>query len=201
MLAQSHRVSITVTLLLMSQMVPNPLAAQESADSENTVAPQEPRVESSVFFGAGQYQLAIPEAWQQREPRSPMIAHEFAVKSDNPGQPNGRVTMMTAGGSVEANLQRWIDQFSSGEPQQEVLEVGDTKIHRLSIEGTYQSRPRGPVGPAVAEPNYRMLAAIIETPDHGNFFIKFYGPRELVTAAAPSFDECLASVQRVDDLP
>ncbi len=41
---------------------------------------------------------------------------------------------------------------------------------------------RGPVAPAVERPNYRMLAAIIETGGAGNYFLKFYGPEKTVAA-------------------
>ena len=47
----------------------------------------------------------------------------------------------------------------------------------VDLSGTYMDRP-GPMAPGVERPNYRMLAAIIETTQNGNHFIKFYGPQQ-----------------------
>jgi gluconolactonase len=60
----------------------------------------------------------------------------------------------------------------------------------VDIPGTYKDSPGGPFagGAAVDRPDYRMLAAIVETPDRrGNHFLKFYGPAKTVAAHADGF--------------
>jgi hypothetical protein len=49
--------------------------------------------------------------------------------------------------------------------------------------------PGGPFagGKVIDRPDYRMLAAIIETPDAGSHFIKFYGPATTVAKEADGF--------------
>ena len=42
-------------------------------------------------------------------------------------------------------------------------------------------------------PNYRMLAAIVVTPE-ANFFIKYYGPRKTVTGNEKPFKEMVDSL-------
>ena len=144
-------------------------------------------VEQAIAIGQGRFQLTIPEVWKRQEPRSTMIAHEFAFESGDAQLRNGRITMMNAGGSVEANLERWEGQFEGGTAERQSFEIAGTRVHTLSLKGTYQDRPRGPFGPSVAQANYRMLAAIIETPGQGSFF---------VTKGEPSFQQCLKSLKR-----
>ena len=78
-------------------------------------------------------------------------------------------------------------------------EVADCKIHQLSAKGTFQDRPKGPFGPTVDREQYRMLAAIIETPEHGNFFVKAYGPQDLMDRAEPAFAAMLQSLQHMNE--
>jgi hypothetical protein len=42
-------------------------------------------------------------------------------------------------------------------------------------------------GKGVDRPDYRMLAAIVEAPDRGSHFLKFYGPAATVAAHADGF--------------
>ena len=53
--------------------------------------------------------------------------------------------------------------------------------------------PGGPFagGQSIDRQNYRMMAAIIETPDKGNYFIKFYGPATTVEASADGFQKMI----------
>ncbi|MEM8679145.1 MAG: hypothetical protein AAGF97_07325 [Planctomycetota bacterium] len=157
-----------------------------------SVSAQQPE---TITFADGAYSLEIPTAWVAQPPRSPIIQYEFKIPADD--GPDGRVTMMGAGGSIKANLDRWIGQFEGGEHTVKVEEVADSKVHQLDATGVFQDRPRGPFNPPVPRDGYRMLAAIIETPNHGNFFVKVYGPSSLIEGAEPAFAELIQSLQHV----
>ena len=43
--------------------------------------------------------------------------------------------------------------------------------------------------------NYRMLAAIVQTKDSGNYFLKFYGPKATVTENEKAFRDVVDSLQ------
>ena len=59
----------------------------------------------------------------------------------------------------------------------------------VDVSGTYKDMPGGPFagGKTIERPDYRMLAAIIETAESGSFFLKFYGPAATVATEADGF--------------
>ncbi|MDF1544756.1 MAG: membrane lipoprotein lipid attachment site-containing protein [bacterium] len=87
------------------------------------------------------------------------------------------------GGSVESNLERWINQTAmpdgrdphTGAIQYE-LEVDGMKVHMLSIFGFYEVSMGGPMSRQKEnKENYRLVGAIVEAPQ-GNVFFKLTGP-------------------------
>ena len=124
-----------------------------------------------------------------------MIETEFAIppaKGDAPG----RMTVMGAGGSIEANIERWIGQFSQPDgsatkdkASTKKLKVAGCDVTLVDIAGTFKDMPGGPFagGQAVDRPDHRMLAAIVETPGRGNYFLKFTGPAGTVAGEADAF--------------
>jgi hypothetical protein len=105
------------------------------------------------------------------------------------------------GGSVEANLDRWIGQFlqADGEPSKSAAKIDKRIIHgwpvtTVDVSGAYT----GMGGPksqsdALAMPGYRMLAAIVEGPQ-GSVFFKCAGPAKTIAANQAAFDKMLASL-------
>jgi len=155
--------------------------------------PRGPAVEPSRTVGlSGGLKLKAPEAWLPKSPTSSIIQSELAVPAVEGDDADGRVTVMAAGGSVEANVDRWIGQFTQPDGSDtkqiakvETIEVAGLPVHLVDISGTYRDA-RGMMGPVVERPGYRMLAAIIETPE-ANWFVKFYGPEKTVTKSAEAF--------------
>jgi len=147
---------------------------------------------TDIQAAEGQLTLSVPGDWARKQPTVNMIEHEYAAPAAEAGQADGRLTMMLAGGSLDANIQRWVGQFSAGkdgkkpEAKRESLKAGEQKVEWVDIEGTYQDR-RGPLAPAVARDNYRMLGAIVETKGGGLFFLKFYGPKATMDKHAAAF--------------
>jgi hypothetical protein len=100
---------------------------------------------------------------------------------------------MGAGGGVEANVERWYGQFTQpdGGSTRERAKVTKKKlaghdVHLVDISGTYRDQ-RGPMAPAVERPNYRMLAAIVETDTLGTYYIKLYGPKQTIADNEKAF--------------
>ena len=146
-------------------------------------------------IAAGSLSLEAPEGFEQVQPKSGMIEAEFAVPSEG-DLPAGRMTVMGAGGSIEANIDRWYGQFAQPDgaatkdkATTKKLDLAGCKVTLVDIPGTYKDSPGGPFagGRTVERPDYRMLAAIVETPDRGNYFLKFYGPAKTVAAHAAGF--------------
>ena len=145
----------------------------------------------------GEIKVSAPEAWKPVQPRSGMIQAEFALPKAEGDENDGRLTVMTAGGTVDANVQRWRGQFEELEDKPtEEIDVSGTKVTLVDLAGTYNER-RGMMGPVTKRSGYRMLAAIIPTPE-GLLFAKGYGPKATMAMYADdfrSFVETLASPQ------
>jgi hypothetical protein len=149
----------------------------------------------------GSLALEVPAGFEKVRPTSGMVETEFKIPSQGQGAdgqplPAGRMTVMGAGGSIQANIDRWCGQFAQpdgGDTKQKVttkaFKVAGCNVTIVDIPGTYLDKPGGPFsgGPTVSRPDYRMLAGIVETPEAGSYFLKFYGPAATVERHAEGF--------------
>jgi hypothetical protein len=139
--------------------------------------------------------LAAPANWESTSPGSPIIAAEFVLPRSEGDDADGRLTISTAGGSVEANIDRWKGQFDP-QPQnasQEEIDVAGLKVTVVDYSGDFNDQ-RGPFAPPVKRNGYRMIAAII--PDNGQLhFIKATGPQKTIAASADAIHAFIRSAR------
>ncbi|MFM7844409.1 MAG: hypothetical protein ACKOBW_10100 [Planctomycetota bacterium] len=154
-----------------------------------------------VQLADGKLVVTAPGSWVRKQPKSRIIEHEFAIPPAEGDKQEGRFTVMGAGGGVEANIERWVGQFTQPDggatkdkTKIQKLKVGGVDVHYVDISGTYKDQP-GPVAPAVMRENYRMLAAIIVTEKQGMHFLKFYGPKATVAGQEKAFQEMVNSLK------
>jgi hypothetical protein len=209
-----------ITLVAFIESLPQSASAEDKTPNP---------ANHQIDLAEGKILLTAPKSWVRTQPRVRFIDHEFAVpatkeeaakinppKAETPADTpkedapqaevvDGRVTVMGAGGAVDANIERWIGQFSQADgsetknlvPEAErKTTIAGLEILRVDLSGTYHDSPRplDPTVKAVDRENYRMLAAIIVTPKLGNYFIKFYGPRVLVDDHAVEFKKMIAGL-------
>ncbi|MDX1962915.1 MAG: gluconolactonase [Pirellulales bacterium] len=160
----------------------------------------------TIALADGQLALVAPADWVRKKPKSNIIEHEFAQPAAEGETIDGRITIMGAGGEVQANIDRWINQFQQpdGSATKEKAKVekktiAEMEVHVVDISGTYMDSPAGPFagGKTVPREDYRMLGAIIIAPKLGNYFIKFYGPAKTVAAGEPGFAKMLETLKVV----
>jgi hypothetical protein len=102
---------------------------------------------------------------------------------------------MGAGGGVKANIDRWKGQFTNlATDKTEEKKVAGQEVHIVDLAGTFRDQ-RGPFAPAEIKEDYRMLGAIIVTEKHGDYFIKFYGPKKTITENEKKFHEMVDSLK------
>ncbi len=139
--------------------------------------------------------LEAPASWKRVQPKSGIVETEFSIPSAG-DLPPGRMTVMGAGGSVQANVDRWYSQFTqpdgSDTKQKAVtktIKIAGCTVTMVDVSGTFKDAPGGPFagGKTIDRPDYRMLAAIVETPGSGSQFLKFYGPAATVAQEADGF--------------
>ena len=146
--------------------------------------------------------MTPPTIWQKKAPRSRLVEHEFSIPSDMEEVADVRITIMQAGGGVEANIERWIGQFSQPDgtatkarAKRQQRKIAEQEVYVVDISGSYKDQPQGPFGPSVDRSDYRMLAAILKT-EGGNFFIKMYGHQDLIAKSEAAFGEFLESLKK-----
>lgn len=98
-------------------------------------------------------------------------------------------------GDVETNVGEWYKQFD-GEPKtvekRETFKAGALDVTWVEWPGTYKV-PMGPAGPGGKAPmqmikkDYRLIGAVVQTPDRGNWFFRMVGPDDTVEAARSAF--------------
>ena len=151
-----------------------------------------------ISLAGGKISLAAPVAWEKKKPRSRIVQYEFAAPVAKGDKIAGRITVMGAGGSVDANVQRWMGQFTQPDGKSTKDRTKVTKktivggqLHVVDITGTFLDKTGGPFapGPTVKRDNYRMLGAIIVTPKLGQYFVKMYGPKATIDAQAKAFQK------------
>jgi hypothetical protein len=143
----------------------------------------------------GSFSLAAPANWKRVPPKSRIVETEFEIPGAGDAAA-GRMTVMGAGGTVEANIDRWVGQFSQPDGSDtkdktttKTLKVAGCTVTLVDIPGTYKDMPGGPFagGKTIERPDYRMLAAIIESPEAGSYFLKLYGPAATIAQHADGF--------------
>lgn len=176
---------------------------EEAKDAESGEKPAAEEAKPTPIAGAA-LQMLVPAGWKTVAPASSMIELECSIPGEKEEDTPGRMTGMLAGGSVEQNVERWYGQFQQPDGTEtkdvaklEEAEVAGLKIHTVDISGTYLDG-MGPMSPKVERENYRMLASIIEMEDGGSYFIKFYGPKDLVEKQAEAFKAMIQSIRPVD---
>jgi hypothetical protein len=152
----------------------------------------------------GKLAFTAPKGWTKKQPRTRIIEVEFEISAAKGDENPGRFTMMGAGGDVQANIDRWFGQFeqpggadSKEKAKVEKLTVAGKTVHYVDLAGTYKDSPSGPFagGKTIKRENYRMLAAIVETKEAGNYFLKFYGPKATVAENEMAFKGMLESLK------
>lgn len=156
-----------------------------------------------ITLAEGKIVLEAPKTWVRKQPKTRIIEHEFAVPAGGDSKEEGRFTVMGAGGGIEANIARWQGQFTQSDgsttadkTKTQKLQVNGNEVHYVDISGDYKDSA-GPFNPApaVTRPNYRMLAAIVVNEKLGQYFLKFYGPKDLVTANEKAFQDMVNSLK------
>lgn len=151
---------------------------------------------SAFADSAGGISWTAPAAWKADAPR-PMRAATYlapAAKGDAEGAECGVFYFGEGqGGSVDANIDRWVGQFEGARaPVRKKEKLGAFDVTTVEVEGTYAGSTGGLMGPRTPKPGFKLLGAIVEGPK-GNVFFKLTGPVKTVEASRAEFFKMLKS--------
>ncbi|MFO0916574.1 MAG: hypothetical protein U0795_26700 [Pirellulales bacterium] len=173
--------------------VPGREAVAEEAGAGAAVAEES----TELKLAGGQWTLQVPKEWEVGRPRVTMVEHEVKVPRAEGDSADGRMTMMAAGGSIQANIDRWVAQFKNPQgPKVDKIKVGDAEVQVVELSGTFLERAGGPVTPPTDRPNYRLLGAIIPLGDNGNYFLKLTGPDKTIADNAAAFRKAVEGLKK-----
>ena len=97
-----------------------------------------------------------------------------------------------AGGNVQANIERWVRQFSrtSSPAEVQTLTASSGPVTRVKIRGSLNGGTPG--GPAKEIPDALLLGAILET-DEGTIVVKLAGPNSALAAEEKTFSNLISA--------
>ena len=132
-------------------------------------------------------------------PKNPMRKASYEVPHAKGDSEDGELAVFYfgpgQGGSIDANVERWIKQFAGVKPED--VKRADRKANGLVVHtveivgGSFASGMPG--APAVQKTGYSLLGAIVETPS-GPYFFKLTGPDKTAAEARKPFYAMIDSV-------
>jgi hypothetical protein len=149
--------------------------------------------------------FTTPQGWQQEKPASSMRVAELMLPRAPGDAEDGQLIIYYfgagQGGTVEANIDRWIGQMqqpdgkeSKAVAKRETRTVNGLSVSLLDVAGTYTAE----MAPGSAEhhnkPHFRMRAGVVETPN-GPYFIKLTGPEKTIAKWDQAFNQFIGSLK------
>ena len=158
----------------------------------------------SPSASAGSLGFTPPASWKPRPAASAMRVAEFVVPKAPGDQEDAEIIVYYfggTGGSIAANVDRWIGQMqqpdgtpSKDKARREAQTVNGLKVSLVDVSGTYVAEVRPGAADRHNKPNFRLRAAVVETP-RGPYFIKMTGPAKTVAAADADFKKFVGSLR------
>jgi len=150
----------------------------------------------------GPFAMAAPKDWKIKPVTSSMRAADF-ILSDKAGEDAELIVYYFGeggAGSVDANLDRWLGQFTqaNGKLSKDVAKIEKTKFAGqeatvVSVTGHYAAAAM-PGGEAVDKQDQSLLAAIVNSPS-GPYYFKLVGAKKTVEANNAKFRAMLTSMK------
>ncbi len=179
----------------------------QAPSASDTLKPESAHSPASTAAApsGGSLRFTAPAGWVSEAPSSSMRKAQFRLPRAEGDSEDAEMVVFYfqgGGGGVQANIDRWIGQFSraDGSPANDIAKVTKKVIHGIpvttvDVSGTY-SGAMGPMG-AASQPKgaYRMLAAVAEASD-GPWFFKLTGPEKTVTKWESSFQSFVDTFQQ-----
>jgi len=153
----------------------------------------------------GDLHFKAPDAWTTEKSTSTMRVAQYKLpKAD--GDPEDASLVLyyfgaNQGGGTQANIDRWINQMqqadgsaSKDKAKTEDLAVNGLKVSTVDVSGTYTAEMSPGSGDRHNNANYRLRAAVIETPK-GSYFVKLVGPTNTVAKWDQAYNDYLKSFE------
>ena len=184
-----------------------------SSNSAAVSAPVPPAATAAASTQAGGYPVSGPDGdqtkievggltmpkpvtWVWTAPSMQFRALQYAVPALGVNSPAAELVFSVFpagdGGPVDANLDRWSNQFRSGaaaaESKRSQATVNGMQVSRVESVGDYMG-----MGAAAPRPGYMQLGAIVQAPGR-TVFMKVVGPQATVESNRAAFEAMIAGI-------
>lgn len=160
---------------------------------------------AALLIAAAALKFDVPKGWVSKAPASTMRVADFTLPKATGDAEDATVTVYFfggQGGSVQANMDRWIGQMAQpdGKPSKDVAKTTTSqtatglKVSLVDVSGTYVAEVTPGSTQRLNKPGFRQIAAVVETPD-GPYFVKLTGPAATVAQWKSSLDAFLRSLR------
>jgi hypothetical protein len=144
-------------------------------------------------FPQATLQWKAPARWQLAPNASTMRIATYRIPHAAGDTVDAELSIIRAGGTVEANADRWVGQFDTAgqkSAKRSTRAVGRLDVTLVEVTGTYSGAMTKEATPTS---DWALLGAIVPTPDMPHFF-KLTGPAKTVAAARAEFDAFVGSL-------
>jgi len=139
---------------------------------------------------SGDLRFKTPDRWVTEKSSSAMRVAQYKLPKAEGDSEDASLVLYyfgaTQGGTAQANIDRWISQMqqsgggsSKDKARTDTMTVNGLKVTSVDVSGTYTAEMAPGSGTFHNDANYRLRAAVVETPK-GNYFVKLVGPAKTV---------------------
>jgi len=155
--------------------------------------------------GACELRFKMPDGWVSESPSSKMRVAQYKLpKAEGDAEDASLVVYYfgpAQGGSVEANIDRWISQMeqpgsgpSKEKAKRQTLTVNGLKVTTVDVAGTYTAEMSPGSATHYHKPSFRLRGAVVETP-RGFYFAKLIGPEKTFDHWKEAFNDYVKSFE------
>ncbi|MBN1475429.1 hypothetical protein JXA47_01610 [Candidatus Sumerlaeota bacterium] len=146
----------------------------------------------------------LPETWVAETPSSSMRLAQMRL----PGEAGDAELAVFCfgvgqGGPIQANIDRWLGQFSNpdapGMPVESITDSTERNgltVHTVTAQGTHTPGMGPMMAPGDPLPGYALYGVIVEGGTEGTVFVKITGPEATIDAHRSALEAFAASARR-----
>lgn len=193
--------NIMKTIILM---ISTALICSACSKNSATTTPANSAVQAN-----GELRYKTPAGWLEEKPNSNMRVAQYKLPRVEGDGADAELVIyyfgQGQGGSKQANIDRWLNQMqqADGSAAKDKAKIENTTVNGMPVTavdvvGKYNGGMASPGAAPNAAPvdmsNYRMRAAILETPK-GSYFVKLTGPQKTVSHWDQAYNDYINSFE------
>jgi len=186
-----------VLAIMLATSVVNTACSRTTTLSSNAAAQNQ--------TAAGELHFKAANDWVAEKPSSSMRVAQYKLPKVEGDREDASLVLYyfgaTQGGTAQANIDRWISQMqqpdgssSKDKAKSESVTINGLKVTTVDVSGTYTAEMAPGSGTFHNDTNYRLRAAVIETPK-GNYFVKLAGPAKTIARWDQTYIDYLKSFE------